>query len=360
MKNLKLIGFLMIIASSLMFIQCTSDPIEGPQGIAGIDGIDGINGTNGIDGVDGTASCVACHSESHRGPIDESFSMSGHATGTSFARGSSTSCAQCHGSEGYVDYVTNGAINAEGYSNPSPFSCVTCHDKHGTFDFENDGHDFALRHFDPVTLVIDDATVVDYGGTSNNCVVCHQPRNSYAVPGPTDDYTITSYRFGPHHGPQGTLVEGVMGANIAGTTGYPGVGTASHRTGSSCVDCHMGASTDTSKGLHSWSPTEASCTVCHTNGVPTDVMLETGKTFAQGMEELHTLLFDQKYIDESGYVLGGDGVNRAGSSNPLVAPAKVAQAIWNYKTLEEDKSHGVHNPGYAKALLKNSIEALQQ
>ena len=42
-----------------------------------------------------------------------------------------------------------------------------------------------------------------------------------------------------------------------------------------------------------------------------------------------------------------------------VGPAKVAQAIWNYKTLEEDKSHGVHNPGYAKALLKNSIEALQ-
>jgi len=351
----------MILASSLMFIQCTSEPIAGPQGIAGIDGTDGINGINGVDGVDGTASCVACHNTSHRTPINESFAMSGHATGGSFARGTSTSCAQCHGSEGYVDYVTKGAINEEGYTNPSPISCTTCHSSHSTFDFENDGHDFALRSFDPVTLVIDDATVIDFEGTSNMCITCHQPRNSYPVPGPTDDYTITSYRFGPHHGPQGTLVEGVMGANIAGTTGYPGVASSTHRTGASCVSCHMGESTDTSKGLHSWSPTTESCTTCHTNGAPSNVYLDDAKTktFAQGMEELHNLLFAQNYIDESGYVLGGDGVNRAGSSNPLVAPAKVAQAIWNYKTLEEDKSHGVHNPGYAKALLKNSIEALQ-
>ena len=360
MKNLKLIGFLMILASSLMFIQCTSDPIAGPQGLAGADGIngiDGVNGVNGVNGVDGTASCVACHSDSHRTPINESYAMSGHATGTSFARGTSSSCAQCHGSEGYIGYVATGTPAI--VDSPSPFSCVTCHESHSTFDFENDGHDYALRSFDPVTLVIDDATVVDFGGTSNNCITCHQPRNSYAVPGPTDDYTITSYRFGPHHGPQGTLVEGIMGANIAGNSGYPGVGSSTHRTGASCVSCHMGASTDRSKGLHSWSPTAASCTTCHTNGAPADVMVETGKTFTQGMEELHNLLLAQNYIDESGYVLGGDGVNRAGSSNPLVAPAKVAQAIWNYKTLEEDKSHGVHNPGYAKALLKNSIEALQ-
>ena len=75
MKNLKLIGFLMILASSLMFIQCTSDPIEGPQGIAGVDGIDGTDGLNGVDGVDGTASCVACHNESHREPIKDRKSV---------------------------------------------------------------------------------------------------------------------------------------------------------------------------------------------------------------------------------------------------------------------------------------------
>ncbi|MDZ7614220.1 MAG: hypothetical protein U5K51_11365 [Flavobacteriaceae bacterium] len=40
-------------------------------------------------------------------------------------------------------------------------------------------------------------------------------------------------------------------------------------------------------------------------------------------------------------------------------PASVAQAVWNYQTLNEDQSNGAHNPGYTKALLKNSIEALQ-
>ncbi|MEZ4842416.1 MAG: cytochrome c3 family protein [Flavobacteriaceae bacterium] len=353
MKKINLIG-LLILASSLFFIQCTSDPIPGPQGEAGVDGTDG---TNGVDGVDGTASCVACHSKSHRDPINETYALSGHATGTSYQRGTSASCAQCHGEEGYLDYITKGAVNADGYTSVSPMSCTTCHDKHSTFDFDNDGHDFALRSFDPVWLVLDPVYALDFEGTSNNCATCHQPRNSYAVPGPTDDYTITSYRFGPHHGPQATLLEGVLAANISGSQGYPGSGPDgdnAHRKGASCVSCHMGETTDGTDGLHSWTPTEDACASCHGTNIPTEV---TG--FAADFQTLHDLLINQNYIDSDGYVLGGDGTTRASSTNPLVAPAKVAQAIWNYKTLEEDKSNGVHNPKYSKALLKNSIEALQ-
>ena len=61
MKNLNLIRFLIIFVSSVMFIQCTSDPIAGADGI---DGINGVNGANGADGVDGSAaSCIACHAQ---------------------------------------------------------------------------------------------------------------------------------------------------------------------------------------------------------------------------------------------------------------------------------------------------------
>ena len=74
---------------------------------------------------------------------------------------------------------------------------------------------------------------------------------------------------------------------------------------------------------------------------------------------LEQLLIDKGYISESGNVLGASGSN-AGSSNPLVVPVKDAQAIWNYKTLQEDNSQGMHNPKYTDALLKNSIEYLQQ
>ena len=354
MKNLKLIGFLIIIASSLMFIQCTSEPIPGPQGLAGIDGVDGLDGANGINGTDAEATCVACHSNSHREPIETSYAMSGHALGTSYARGNSASCAQCHGSEGYVDYVTTGAVNPAGYTNPSPFSCTTCHDKHSTFDFANDGHDYALRHFDPVTLVIDNTTVIDFGGTSNNCTVCHQPRDSYPVPAGTDDITITSYRYGPHHGPQSTMVEGVMGAYIAGSTAFPGVGTSTHRTGASCVSCHMSETNAEGEGIHSFTPNFDACKTCHVNGAPSEI-----NGFTADFEKLHELLMEHNLVGADGYVLGADGVNRASSSNPLVASPTIAAAIWNFKTLEEDKSKGIHNPAYTRALLKNSIEVLE-
>ena len=87
MKNLKLIGFLMILASSLMFIQCTTDTLVGPKGADGangangLDGTNGLNGLDGIDGIDGAdvAVCIACHSNSHRDDIRASFQL-GRAT----------------------------------------------------------------------------------------------------------------------------------------------------------------------------------------------------------------------------------------------------------------------------------------
>jgi len=51
MKNFKLFGFLLILASSLLFVQCTSDPVPGVPGADGIDGIDGQDGQDGQDGV---------------------------------------------------------------------------------------------------------------------------------------------------------------------------------------------------------------------------------------------------------------------------------------------------------------------
>ena len=72
MKNLKLLGYLMVFASALLCVQCTSDPIPGP---AGADGTDGINGIDGVDGVDGSAeSCIACHSDEKRDPIIDAWS----------------------------------------------------------------------------------------------------------------------------------------------------------------------------------------------------------------------------------------------------------------------------------------------
>jgi hypothetical protein len=348
MKNLKLIGFLMILASSLMFIQCTSDPIEGPQGLAGIDGIDGTDGVNGVDGVDGTASCVACHNVSHRADIKDAFALSSHgqdAEGLSVGENRS-SCTQCHTSQGYIDFVTNGKVTGQPYPDANQkISCTTCHNKHSTFDFENDGHDFALRNIDGVALTNTDASyVIDYNNSSNNCVTCHQPRSKAPVDDGTGLYLQANSRFYPHYGGQSTMLEGIQGAFIAGgSTAYPGVGTAAHRTGSSCVACHMNSSTDGLTGGHTFKRNNTVCTTCHTT-VPTEVA-----GLAADMATLHDKLFELGLIDEAGSTI----------KQTELIPFKTAQALWNYKTVEEDGSHGIHNPNYAKALIKNALQAVQ-
>lgn len=348
MKNLKLIHYLIIIASSLLLTQCTSE-YEAIQGPPGQDGTAGIDGVDGIDGTDAEAVCIACHSNTHREPIESSFVFSGHYTGFAWTFASTRGgddptnrCAQCHGEQGFVDFLTLGESHIDGYTDPSPISCTTCHDKHGTFDFLNDGFDYALRTFDPVTLHIDGVTTIDFAGTSNICTNCHQPRSSYDIPGSTGDYEITSKRFGPHHGPQSTMLEGIMGAHISGSEPYPGVGSATHRTGASCVTCHMGDSDDYDEGLHSWVPTPNACIACHENGVPDEI-----EGWTADMETLQALLAANNMFDDDGYY------------NEGIYSADLAQAAWNYKTLLEDNSKGIHNPDYARALLKNSIEALQ-
>tara|TARA_R110001583_G_scaffold11264_5_gene51258 strand:- start:7276 stop:8358 length:1083 start_codon:yes stop_codon:yes gene_type:complete len=360
MKNLKLIGFLVIVASSLLFIQCTSDTIAGPQGVAGIDGVngaDGVDGVDGIDGVNGTATCVACHTNSHREPIKASFALSSHADQTIMYDGSllsdyagagsnRTSCNRCHSNEGYVNYITGKPAVA--LETPTGISCNTCHDQHSTFDFENDGYDYALRNLAPVTLDLTDASyTIDYADASNNCVSCHQPRSKAPVDEDNDGlYLQANSRFYPHYGGQSTMLEGIQGAIIAnGTTAYPGVGTAGHRTGASCTSCHMGDSSDGLTGLHTYKPSFSAtiCTTCHTT-VPTEV---TG--LAANMATLHNKLFDLGLITENGSTI----------KQTELIPFKTAQALWNYKTVEEDRSNGVHNPKYATALIKNALEVLE-
>jgi len=341
MKKLKLIGFLMILASSLIFIQCTSEPIPGP---AGIDGVDGV------DGVDGTASCVACHTNSHRSAIIESYytsdhSVRGYAFNHAGIRGSeSGSCAKCHSNEGYIDYVTTGELKPS-YDSATPIGCTTCHDQHGTFDFENDGQDYALRTFEPVELTTQPSITIDFEGTSNNCVGCHQPLYS----GPTDDgegkYTIYSKYWGVHHGAEAPMVEGVLGKLIPGSVSYPGIGSSTHRIGSSCVNCHMGETTENNDGMHSFKPTAKACISCHTNGAPTEVA-----GFNKDFNKLKTLLQEKGYI--------GTGYDELYPS-PNTYSILEAEIIWNYLLLAEDGSMGVHNPEYAKALVKNSLEALE-
>ena len=374
MKNLKLINLLLIVATSLLLVNCTTEPIY-PEGPAGIDGIDGVDGKDGMDGATGTTECAACHNVAKSEEVHASYLFSGHynenmdhdVDGDGINdplsqygnRGfGGLSCTSCHTSDGYIDWAANGVSGAGGshpvYPGTQTISCNTCHDTHTTFDFENEGFDYALRRIAPVMLVADNAYTIDYGKdnmTSHTCATCHQPRSTFEGALNEDGTYDVGGRFGPHYGAQSTLLEGIQGAELPGYT-YDGADkSAAHRSGSSCTKCHMGESTEgKNDGLHTLNYAETSCTTCHGNGIPSkDFLKEDFKALedllvAKGVIEIK--------IDED---TGEEEVEIITDKNMDLIPAS---ALWNYKMIYYDHSHGVHNPEYAKDLVQNSIDAL--
>ena len=357
MKKLKLLGFLMILASSLMFIQCTSDPIGGPQGLAGIDGTDGTDGTDGIDGVAGTATCVACHSNSHRAPIETSFPLSKHSE----ASPRTGSCAACHSQEGYFAQL-EGTFNAANYPTGTVLTkrtCTTCHNKHSTFDFENDGQDFALRSFGPVALTQMPGVTIDFDNTSNMCVQCHQPRDpqpTFDAGGLTLTVTTSNRGMGPHYGVNATFVKGIQGYPIVGDVAIPGTSANPHLA-ASCTKCHMGEPNTNSQagfgydanGSHTFNPTLNACISCHPglttfdrNGFQTEItVLE---------DQLKNLMFAKNMA-----IMGS---RRPELIAGQVLPRAYVEIFWNYASVTSDHSVGIHNPPYIEALLKNTIQKL--
>ena len=102
----------------------------------------------------------------------------------------------------------------------------------------------------------------------------------------------------------------------------------------------MGESTGNIDGLHSTIPTATSCNQCHVNGIP------DGDFLVEDIETLKNLLIAEGLLTESGSPIGG------------IYDLIPAQALWNYRMIYYDHSKGLHNPKYAKALVRNSIEAL--
>ena len=370
MKNLRLLGFLMILASSSLLINCTSDPIQGPPGADGSDGIDGI------DGVDSTTDCRTCHSNAYREPIEAGYAISthaigGHVFGETVTEGRNRyACARCHSNEGFMDQIDYGSTEEEGYKLVTPISCTGCHFEHRSFNFEEDDNDFAIRTLEPVTLIVDSLITIDLTnesnalGQSNLCVNCHQPRQ--AMPNDdgtdelyiaeTDEYEIDNTHWGTHHNPQSTMLEGIQGVQFEGTKIYPDPRSSTHRQESSCVNCHMRESSVATTGDHTFNPRLDACIDCHgelenfnVDGFQTEVDAQ--------LEVLAGLLAQVEGKNAAGETITGIVVD----DDPVagIFPFLGAQAAWNYIFVSEDQSRGVHNPEMVEALLQNTIEALQ-
>ncbi len=328
----------------------------GPTGTAGSAGSVGPAGAMGATGPVGTDTCSQCHNDTtliYSKSVQSATTVHQTGRGWSYA-GGRADCTACHSSEGFQEMVATG-IGIEDFEsatpNPSPQNCRTCHQIHTTYTEA----DFALRTTAPVTLIASGETFDR--GAGNLCASCHQPRRT----GPEEgggDYEITSTHWGPHHGPQSTVLLGISAYGVPDAKSI-------HYTlvEEGCPVCHM------ANDNHTLAASTAGCQDCHDgldtldrNGVQTEIKAL--------FDELEGLLLDAGLlalsVDEEGEwveltpVLGVTGYEHTGvHPNPGIYSEEQAGAAWNYMIVAEDNSFGVHNPSWVKAILVKSIELMQ-
>jgi hypothetical protein len=303
----------------------------------GCEGKEGPAGPQGPAGDIADLTCVQCHDGSNLIPAKRAaWEESVHGMGEAYVRGSSASCAGCHSGGGFQAMVkagqNPGTVEA-GDPSPTRQDCRTCHQIHET----GTEADWALETTTAVAFYVDETVVFD-GGKGNLCTTCHQPRRLF--PDPVDGMiTGISSHWGPHHGPQSAMLLGVAGS-IQGTP-------MMHYTGveNTCVNCHLGAGDS-----HTFDPQLSACQACHSSATDFDI----GDTQTE-VEALITELGDK-------LVAAGLINENSEDGHPTVTEAPTAQAtaLWNWiYVAHEDKSKGVHNPTYAKALLNAGLAALE-
>ena len=328
-KTLVIIGILVIAAFALT--ACAGE--TGPAGPAGPEGPAGPAGPEGHAGMAPPAAdltCTECHNEGTALYVaSQQWAKSLHATGTAAAyAGARSGCTGCHSSEGFTDATEIGSMEeAAAPLVASQQNCRTCHQIHTSYT----GADWALSTVEPVLLVANGETFD--GGKGNLCASCHQPRRAME-PGVEGMFEITSTHWGPHHGPQSTMLLGQVGAGIEDNPGRHAM------VEDTCVACHLGEAKDHDMGVN-----YATCAECHED--------------AEAMvEELQAEV--QELTDEVGELLEAKGLTHDGHPNPGTYPEAEAQAAWNWIYIVlEDKSMGVHNPAYTIEMLEAALDVLR-
>lgn len=423
MKKLAAVLFV-TLAFSLYGCKGPEGPVgpAGLAGKDGKDGKDA--GFVYFDGFKDSLKCSTCHTAGIdttffvQGRKTE-WDNSKHNVGGDIDR-NAANCAGCHTTEGFLDRATMNFTTQFAWSeklHPSPPGCFACHAPHGRGNF-------TLRDSSATTLtnvfVGGSDKPFDGGGKSNLCVKCHQPRNTSAVsPAPnvnaaaTDILTITSTRWYQHYGVQAQMFQGTGGNGGFQFPGYTysnsGHTALIQAKTLGCIDCHMqepvGGGAAKAGGHTMWLAYDAEgtetflvkdCKVCHTDivsGTSTTLSATAFNAYksnarnniAAQIDTLAGLLMDtlitinctsgtrtvsgksvpwlSKTVSaetgEASYSILAGTVS--GIAYPSIkAKGTSAGALWNFMFVEHDRSGGVHNYQYAKALLDASIKELRK
>lgn len=372
------IGALVIaVACAAALVACEGP--EGPEGPAGPPGPPGPAGTAGPAGQDANENCTQCHVDDVTLVAKQiQYAQSTHRLGGNFER-NATSCAICHTHQGFLERAeTNASSTAETVEDPVPVNCRTCHQIHTTYT----AADYAFTVTSPFPLYNEDydtgeQITVDFGDMAGNlCARCHQGRSLTSrvaggvvpvIDGP--DVEITSSRYGIHHGPQAQVLAGVGAYEFTGSetvTGGPFAHGNPDVNEKLCATCHMATATGVEFGGHTWrmsftsngnkEENTAGCnnSACHAGAI-SDFSTVQDEVLGL-MQDLEQLLVDLGI--KQGLTPGYTLAELAPYANAGVWSANLAAAMLNWQVFAEDRSRGLHNPAYARAVLTNTIEAI--
>ncbi len=315
-----------------------SQGLAGQDGAPGPTGATGVQGVQGVAGQDATVACQSCHDDTALVSAKQrQLSFSAHGIGEIWEEEADRdNCVSCHSGTGFMAWTAAGGPTSATKADPNntPIDCRTCHEVHTTYT----DADFKLRTSTPVKMLIDAAKVYD-AGSSNLCANCHQSRAAAPKPG-GGAKTFSSVHYGPHHGPQATML---MSLNGYGVTDDPSPHYTQAEGG--CVTCHMADDAAAHAGGHTFNATLKGCASCH-EGLTTFDRHGVQTTTKALLKQLEDLLTNQ------GVMKGGAPVTGKTFTENQVG------AYWNWVYVTEDGSLGVHNSYYAEELLRKSIKDL--
>jgi len=327
-----------------------------------------LGDTNLISKVLDEGDCAQCHDSLNTEFQVAEWNHSMHAVTTTDPAGSA-GCVGCHTANGFVARMEGKPIVNTAYE---AITCGACHEPHDA-SIPNQ-----LRAYSGVvtnsvthavttnTVTLMDGTVVANAGLGGLCMQCHQSRQN------ATNYVLTaagSSHYGPHHGPQADMLEGVNGI----TYGNP-IGSSPHKdcVPNTCPTCHMQAQAATSPaflraGGHTFEP------ACSASGTNPAVQLTAVCVQCHG--SITTFNFPTVDYDGDGVVEGvqtevANLMLRLATLLPPVGVAKTnltitstwtpqqLKAAYNYLFVQSDGSYGVHNIAYTVDLLKGSIADL--
>ena len=315
--------------------------------------------------------CGQCHSGPPHNPFYEDWSRGAHRIIEAPAISNTTgTCLQCH--EGKTVATRFGASNVyveASSTTPMQLGCTTCHAPHGS------GNTHELR---------ESITATD---TTNLCIQCHKRRS---VP----DLTSSS---GPHS-PQGPTFLGTSGWRPAGFV-WDSTSMTTHSNPAAnamlCATCHVATlDVNNSKGQLAWHYTGHSfyaIPCVDTAGIDsTNSCSDTRRSFAAcaasgcHSSEAVARTYFESLSNELQYFAGilwtdvnGNGKIDAGDTGLLTKvastefktrnattnntlPYTVAEGgRFNVQLVTADRSHGVHNAPYLRALLVATINAVK-